>query len=228
MPVTIVGNNTPTAGGVVYGDGTNYVSTSAGTAGQVLQSNGSSAPTWAAASSTVELISTATASTSANISFTGLSSTYFMYLVALSNVTPDSASRVLCVRTSTNNGSSYDTTGYAYSILGLQSNTVGAAQINTDSSINSGTDTIRLNTAFLSSTTSAGGWSGTLSLMNFSNTAANKQILIAGSSAFQTTNIENITGAGSRLTTSAINAIQFYMSAGNIAIGTFKLYGVKA
>lgn len=49
MPVTIVGNNTPTAGGVVYGDGTNYVSTAAGTSGQVLTSNGSSAPTWAAA-----------------------------------------------------------------------------------------------------------------------------------------------------------------------------------
>lgn len=46
MPVTIVGNNTPTAGGVVYGDGTNYVSTSAGTAGQVLLSNGSSAPSF--------------------------------------------------------------------------------------------------------------------------------------------------------------------------------------
>jgi hypothetical protein len=46
MPVTVVGNNTPTAGGAVYGDGTNYVSTAAGTAGQVLTSNGSSAPTW--------------------------------------------------------------------------------------------------------------------------------------------------------------------------------------
>lgn len=48
MPVTIVGNNTPTAGGVVYGDGTNYVSTSAGTAGQVLLSNGASAPSFGA------------------------------------------------------------------------------------------------------------------------------------------------------------------------------------
>lgn len=48
MPVTIVGNNTPTAGGVVYGDGTNYASTAAGTSGQLLQSNGSSAPSWAA------------------------------------------------------------------------------------------------------------------------------------------------------------------------------------
>ena len=51
MPVTIVGNNTPTAGGVVYGDGTNYVSTSAGTSGQVLTSAGSGAPTWATVSS---------------------------------------------------------------------------------------------------------------------------------------------------------------------------------
>jgi len=49
MPVTIVGNNTPTAGGVVYGDGTNYASTPAGTSGQVLTSAGASAPTWATA-----------------------------------------------------------------------------------------------------------------------------------------------------------------------------------
>lgn len=47
MPVTIVGNNTPTAGGVVYGDGTNYASTAAGSSGQVLRSNGASAPSWA-------------------------------------------------------------------------------------------------------------------------------------------------------------------------------------
>jgi hypothetical protein len=46
MPVTIVGNNTPTAGGVVYGDGTNYASTSAGTSGQALVSNGASAPSF--------------------------------------------------------------------------------------------------------------------------------------------------------------------------------------
>lgn len=46
MPVTVVGSNTPTAGGVIYGDGANYVSTSAGTSGQVLTSAGASAPTW--------------------------------------------------------------------------------------------------------------------------------------------------------------------------------------
>jgi len=38
--------STPTAGGAVYGNGTAYAITAAGTSGQVLTSNGASAPTW--------------------------------------------------------------------------------------------------------------------------------------------------------------------------------------
>jgi hypothetical protein len=41
---------TPTAGGAAYGTGTAYAVTAAGTAGQVLLSNGSSAPTWSGVS----------------------------------------------------------------------------------------------------------------------------------------------------------------------------------
>ena len=41
---------TATAGGVAYGTGTAYALTSAGTTGQVLTSNGASAPTWQTAS----------------------------------------------------------------------------------------------------------------------------------------------------------------------------------
>ena len=51
MPVVITGSNTPTAGGVTYGDGTTYATTAAGTSGQLLQSNGASAPSWVAAPS---------------------------------------------------------------------------------------------------------------------------------------------------------------------------------
>jgi hypothetical protein len=50
MAVVIDGNNTPTAGGVGYGDGTELAFTSAGTSGQLLASNGSGAPTWATVS----------------------------------------------------------------------------------------------------------------------------------------------------------------------------------
>jgi len=49
MPVIINGSNTPTAGSVTYGDGTQYANTAAGTAGQVLLSNGAAAPTWGTA-----------------------------------------------------------------------------------------------------------------------------------------------------------------------------------
>jgi hypothetical protein len=49
LPIANGGTNgtaTPTAGTVAYGTGTAYAFTAAGTTGQVLQSNGSSAPTW--------------------------------------------------------------------------------------------------------------------------------------------------------------------------------------
>jgi hypothetical protein len=54
LPIANGGTNssaTATAGGVGYGTGTAHAYTAAGTAGQVLTSNGSSAPTWGAAAS---------------------------------------------------------------------------------------------------------------------------------------------------------------------------------
>jgi hypothetical protein len=73
MPVTIVGNNTPTAGSVVYGDGTNYASTAVGSAGQFLRSNGSSAPSWVAAPSGGFTLGTPVATTSGTaINITGI------------------------------------------------------------------------------------------------------------------------------------------------------------
>ena len=57
MPVTIVGSNTPTAGGVGYGDGANVAFTGAGTSGQVLVSNGSSAPGFSSTISSATLSS---------------------------------------------------------------------------------------------------------------------------------------------------------------------------
>ena len=46
MTVIINGSNTPTAGAVAVGDGTTLNFTAAGNAGQILQSNGASVPTW--------------------------------------------------------------------------------------------------------------------------------------------------------------------------------------
>ena len=62
MPVIITGNNTPTAGGVTYGDGSTYVNTAAGAAGGVLYSAGSNAPAFSAAGSAGGILYSAGAS----------------------------------------------------------------------------------------------------------------------------------------------------------------------
>jgi len=62
MPVTINGSNTPTAGGVTYGDGTAYVNTAAGAAGGVLYSAGSSAPAFTAAGTAGQILTSTGAS----------------------------------------------------------------------------------------------------------------------------------------------------------------------
>jgi hypothetical protein len=59
MPVTINGSNTPTAGGITYGDGTQYATTAAGFSGQLLRSNGASAPSWVTFSSTPTIVRSA-------------------------------------------------------------------------------------------------------------------------------------------------------------------------
>ena len=46
MAVIITGNNTPTAGGITYGDGTTYATTTAGTSGRPIVSGGAGAPTF--------------------------------------------------------------------------------------------------------------------------------------------------------------------------------------
>jgi hypothetical protein len=46
MTIVINGTNSPTAGSIGYGDGTNLAFTAAGTTGQLLTSAGASAPTW--------------------------------------------------------------------------------------------------------------------------------------------------------------------------------------
>lgn len=64
MAIIINGNNTPTAGGVGYGNGTELAFTAAGTSGQVLTSYGGSPPAWAAALGTrVVVIADATSVT---------------------------------------------------------------------------------------------------------------------------------------------------------------------
>jgi len=114
MPVVITGNNTPTAGGITYGDGSTYANTAAGTSGQpvvsggagapvfrpytlpasdgsasqVLQTNGAGALSFATPSAgALVLLSTVTASNSATMDIeTTFSSTYDKYLISVTGL----------------------------------------------------------------------------------------------------------------------------------------------
>jgi hypothetical protein len=108
MPVTIDGSNTPTAGGVVYGDGTEYASTAAGTSGQVLTSAGAGAPTWASISSGFTL-GTPIATTSGNsVDFTNIPNGVKQITISFSGVGTDTSSILVQIGDS----GGIQTTGY--------------------------------------------------------------------------------------------------------------------
>jgi hypothetical protein len=64
------GTATPTAGAVAYGTGTAYAFTAAGTAGQVLTSNGSSAPSWSTITSGITITDDTTTNATRYLTFT--------------------------------------------------------------------------------------------------------------------------------------------------------------
>jgi hypothetical protein len=108
-------------------------------------------------------ISSATASSSATIDFTGLSSTYDVYVVEIVSAVPATGS-YLYMRSSSNNGSSYDTSGYEYSGIGTQTTN---GNVNVDSSYGAAAlMPVSFNGGPISTTASDSGCSGFVYIMN--------------------------------------------------------------
>jgi len=104
---------TPTAGGVVYGTGTAQAITSAGTTGQFLSSNGSSAPSWVGApASAMTLISTQNVTASSSFGWTGLSG-YNTYILSC-NPTTGTGSGICLLQVGTS-GTGLLTSNYYFS-----------------------------------------------------------------------------------------------------------------
>ena len=123
LPIANGGTNstaTPTAGGVVYGNGSAHAITSAGTSGQVLTSAGSGAPTWSTPSSgAMTLISTQTLSSSSVFSFTGLN-TYDKYLL-IANISSSSNGGLIYWQFGYGSTPTYISSGYFFSLTGYSS-----------------------------------------------------------------------------------------------------------
>ena len=165
------------------------------------------------------LVSTATASNSASIEFTGIDGTVCFVFKGLNPTSTAGTGRTLRMRTSSNNGTSYDSgvSDYNWGSLRYISGNASSAVLSdtADSAL-----TVSQNTD--GGTTAAMG--GTLYLYSPETTARKKVITANASAIANTGNIEILYTAGFRDSTSIINAVQFFYSADNIAGGEISMY----
>jgi hypothetical protein len=219
LPIANGGTNTtatPTAGGIAYGTGTAYAITSAGSSGQVLTSAGSGAPTWATASAgAMTLISTTTASSSATVDIV-LSGSYTHYLVIMNNVNPASSGPNLRMQWAS--GGSFSTIA-EFTTSGIYLNPVGSVDFfygNGDGTLATSIDN-----------TSTYGVGGQVFIFNPASTTKRKQLTFQTAFWSSTNYMYAVSGGGDSKSNTAIYGLRFYMNSGNIASGTFKLYGIQ-
>jgi hypothetical protein len=181
----------------------------------------------AASAATLVLLSTQTASASATISFTtGLDSTYDEYIFKFINIHPATDSANFTFNMSTDSGSNYNVTKTTTVFRAYHAE----ADTGTELAYEAGED-LAQSTAFQILTPIIGNdndqqSSGVLTLFNPSSTTYVKHFISRGVfSSFHNLAFDHYV-AGYGNTTSAVNAIQFKMSSGNIDDGVIKLYGV--
>jgi hypothetical protein len=182
----------------------------------------------AIATGNMVLISSQTASASASISFTtGINSTYKEYQFWFINIHPATDGADFSFNLSTDAGSNYNVTKTTTSFRAYhdEADTATALEYETGSDLAQSTN-------FQIFTTSTGNdadqnLAGSMTLFNPSSTTFVKHF-IADISTYSGDdyNYHNFT-AGYGNTTSAVNAVQFKMSSGNIDDGTILMYGIK-
>jgi len=182
----------------------------------------------AASPATLVLISTQTASSSATISFTsGLDSTYDEYIFKFINCHPATDNVNFQFNFSTDNGSNYNVTKTTTYFLAYHNESDTQTNLTYSDSLD-----LAQNTGFQNLSDGAGNdndqnFTGKLQLFNPSSTTYVKHFMYRGSHSNYLDYAEDTFVAGYANTTSAINAIQFKFSSGNIDDGIIKLYGVK-
>ena len=184
-----------------------------------------SAPNFPAGAMT--LISTTTASSDSAISITsGIDSTYPIYVFKFINMHPATDNVEFSFQANASGGSGYNETVtstmfYAYNDEGGGSQGLGYS---TSGDQAQGTSFIKLGMSLGNDNDQS--LSGHLRLFNPSSTVFVKHFIARCNYAHPSNYTEEDYKAGYFNTTSAIDAIQFKMSSGNIDSGTIKLYGI--
>jgi hypothetical protein len=174
------------------------------------------------------LLSTQTASSSASISFTsGIDSTYNSYVFKFINIHPATDNTDFMFNASIDNGSNYNVTKTTTTFQAYHNEAGNDQALNYDTS-----DDLAQSTNFQQLLKNLGtdndqNSSGYMQLFNPSSTTFVKHFIANGNSYNYNDYSNNNFTAGYFNTTSAIDAVRFQMSSGNIDDGIIKLYGVK-
>ena len=172
-------------------------------------------------------ISTASASASASIEFTsGIDSTYKEYVFFFNNMHPDTNGIYFSFQGSTNGGSSYgvNITSSAYRVRHYENDSVADLAYNSDFDLAQSTSFNQLIVIGNQSDESASGY---MHLFNPSSTTFVKHF-ITRMNGYHSSDFTHDVGVGGYFNTiSAINAVQFKMSSGNIDSGQILLFGVN-
>lgn len=210
-------NNTGGTGSLLYKDGTGtFVPFAAGTAGQKLRQNTAlTAPEW---ETSWETIGVSSPSGVATLDFTGLSAFRKLRITGWLKPATDNVS--LYLRTSTDNGSTYDSgaSDYVYNSLAQATSTVVGLR-NLDSMF-------RCDANF-----GVGNAANELLQFNINIDLFNQATWLYGQChsliVDQSTNVTQELLTCARLSTTARNAIRFQFSGGNIASGVVCLEGMR-
>ena len=180
------------------------------------------------------LIKTLTASSSATLSFVDgtdsvvLDDTYDTYVFKFINIHPATDNVAFKFNASTDSGSNYNVTKTTTWFRAFHHEDNSNAALGYDAG-----DDLAQGTGFQTIFTALGGGSadesgsGTLTLYNPSSTTFVKHFIADGNEYHVSNLTINIFAAGYMNTTSAVNAVRFQMSSGNIDAGKIKLYGIK-
>ena len=178
----------------------------------------------------LKLLSTQTASSSASLSFTSdIDSTHKEYIFKFINLHPATNNAYLTFQASIDGGSNYNvaTTSTIFSAYHDEADSATSLSYNTSRDAAQSTSFIPLQVDGVSNNAD-GSSVGILHLFDPSNTTFAKHFLHTDQNMGQTTAYSNNAyAAGYINTTSAVNAIQFKFSSGNIDSGVIKLYGIN-
>jgi hypothetical protein len=212
MAIILNGNNAPTAGAVAVGDGTTLAFTSAGTSGQILQSNGASAPTWVNSSSGGGMTLLSTTTLSGSTTNIGVTSGYVhLYIVSYG------------VTFSVNAELYFRITGVGSPIYDLTGTNARSSSVNNNLNDSIWSAAPAMPSRLSSSTANI----DTYFIQNYASSSMFKIANLTAAYLDSTSTTQFGAQTGILRSTAAITSVSFLPSGGTFSGGTVLIYGVK-